>query len=513
MHEDETDDLLSVIRSRNLRIHRLLDIQRRIGSERNVRALPALVMSEITTLMDVDRTSLFLLDPHSMQLRATFAEGVDGKGIVVPLRMGIVGTAILRRSLTNIVNAYEHPYFNPEIDAASGYKTDSLLVAPIFSPNGKVWGCLELLNKATGRFTLADQAAIEDGANRAANQILNSRFDRAAAMLLIEELKQRTASDRGSVFLLNEHLGQLDSLYTDGDNGLHISLNLKLGIAGLAAVGNQTLLIPDAHADPRFDASFDLRTGYRTRNLLTVPLGDADGDVIGVVQAINKRAGDFSTEDVETLQSIAAIVGIAIENAQLLEDHDRQFHSVLEALAASIDAKDTLTSGHSQKVADIACAIGGLLSYTDSELDVLRVAAILHDYGKIGIDDRVLKKPGKLDDEEFTHMREHASLTYDILARIHFARKYTNVPLIASSHHENLDGSGYPQGLDSKEIPFMAKILAVADVFEALTADRHYRQGMSIEAAVGIIESEVGHKFDPNVVNALKTLIAKGDLS
>ncbi|MRR51832.1 MAG: HD domain-containing protein [Rhodocyclaceae bacterium] len=234
--------------------------------------------------------------------------------------------------------------------------------------------------------------------------------------------------------------------------------------------------------------------------------------MIGVVQAINKCGGDFSTEDVETLQSIAAIVGIAIENAQLLEDHDRQFHSVLEALAASIDAKDTLTSGHSQKVADIACAIGALLSYTDSELDVLRVAAILHDYGKIGIDDRVLKKPGKLDNDEFSHMQQHASLTYDILARIHFARKYTNVPMIASSHHENLDGSGYPRGLDSKEIPFMAKILSVADVFEALTADRHYRQGMSVTDALGIIESEVGKKFDPNVVGALKTLIAKGDL-
>jgi GAF domain-containing protein len=512
MYENDTDDLFSIIQARNLRIQRLLDIQRRIGSERNVRALPALVMSEIATLMDVDRTSLFLLDPYSMQLRATFAEGMNSS-IVVPLRMGIVGTAILRGCMTNIVNAYEHPYFNAEIDAVSGYKTDSLLVAPIFSPDGKVWGCVELINKATGRFTLNDQTIIEEGAARAASQILNSRFDHAAARLLIEDLKQDTDCDRGSVFLLNEPLGQLESLYTDGANDLHIRLNLKLGIAGLGAVSNQTLLIPDAHADPRFDASFDLRTGYRTRNLLTVPLGNADGEVIGVVQAINKRFGDFTTEDVETLQSIAAIVGIAIENAQLLEDHDRQFHSILEALAASIDAKDTLTAGHSQKVADIACAIGGLLSYTESELDVLRVAAILHDYGKIGIEDRVLKKAGKLDEDEYAHMKQHASLTYDILARIHFARKYTNVPMIASSHHENIDGSGYPRGFGTKEIPFMAKILAVADVFEALTADRHYRPGMSVDAAMGIIESEVGRKFDPNVVSALKTLIAKGDLS
>src|SRR3989338_8243800 len=131
----------------------------------------------------------------------------------------------------------------------------------------------------------------------------------------------------------------------------------------------------------------------------------------------------------------------------LFADQERQFHSMLDVLAASIDAKDGLTAGNSTNVSVIALAIGSELGFSSEELDLLRVAAVLHDYGKIGISDNVLKKEGRLDEEEFDHMKSHASLSEDILTRIHFTRKYRNVPMIAASHHECLDGSGYPRGL------------------------------------------------------------------
>jgi len=134
---------------------------------------------------------------------------------------------------------------------------------------------------------------------------------------------------------------------------------------------------------------------------------------------------------------------------------------------------------------------------------------LLHDYGKLGTDDNILKKPGKLTPEEFEHIKEHVVNTKNILNKMMFSRKYRTVPLFASRHHERLDGSGYPEGLTAGQIPFMAKIIAVADVFEALTAKRHYRDPMSVEEAFNILNQDVGTKFEGNVVEALKRYCKK----
>ncbi|OHC66545.1 MAG: hypothetical protein A2045_05055 [Rhodocyclales bacterium GWA2_65_20] len=492
------------------RIGHLLEIQRRVSQERSLERLPGLVMREVTELLAADRSTLFLLDGETMALRACFAEGVAAdNAIVVPLRMGVIGTAILARKTVNLVDAYQHPYFNPEVDAHSGYKTESLLVVPIANADGQVLGGIELLNKLTGRFTAADEKAVEAVAERLAA----AAIDAAAANRELAALRQRIECDRGTVFRLDPLAGQLVAVHADGADGARISLNMKLGIAGLVALTGQPLLIPDAHADPRFDASFDRRTGYRTRNILCVPLRGANADTLGVIQIINRRDGDFSAEDMALLTSVAGVVAIAVENALLFADGERQFHSLLETLAATIDARDTLTAGHSKRVALIACGIARELGFAENDLDVLNVSALLHDYGKIGIDDAVLKKEGKLDEREFAHIKLHAVLTFDILDKIRFSRKYRNVPLIASSHHEALDSSGYPRQFANREIPFMAKILAVADVFEALTADRHYRKGMAVEQALAILDAGVGKKFEGRLVVALKRYLDRGGLA
>ena len=489
---------------------KLIEIQHRIGVERDITRLPDIVMREVSELLDTDRSTLFLLDWETMQLRACFAQGIEGNTIVVPLRMGVVGAAILQRRILNIVNAHQHPFFNKNIDNQTGYKTDSVLASPIIGNDGTVLGGVELLNKTTGRFTQEDERILALVVQRLARLLQEGNLDKQLARNEMDALHEQIGFDRSSIFVPDKATGQLTALYSEGLEGKIITLNIKLGIAGLVALTNQMLLIPDAASDPRFDSSFDKHTGYHTRNMLCVPLRGANGEALGAIQIINKLSGDFSEQDVEILTGVAGIVSIAIENAMLLKDSERQFHSVLEALAASIDARDTLTAGHSQKVAEIAVGIGGAMGFTEADMDILRVSAILHDYGKIGVDDCVLKKNGKLDDAEFTHMKQHATITCDILEKIHFARKYRGVPLIASSHHEYLDGSGYPSGLNANEIPFMAKILAVSDVYEALTADRHYRKGMAPEQALSILQQNVdNHKFDGGVLAALRSFLAQ----
>lgn len=503
MDWDETDDLLALTRQvRNY--GKLVELQRRLGGEHDLSRLPALIMGEIAPMFDAERATLYLFDAHSMSFRALYAEGVDGPPISINLAMGLVGAAILSRKPINVANAYDHPFFNPLIDSFSGYRTESLLVVPVVDRQRKVTGAVELLNKVTGRFVDGDEAGLQAAVVEWASTLPEFPPAPAVAREFTETLKQRFRCDRASVFRVSVDGAELSAVHADGAGSDGISLSLQLGIAGFAAVTRQTLNIPDAAADPRFDPSFDARTGFRTRSVLCQPLVNPRGEVLGVLQVINKRHGAFEAEDETLLASVSGIAAIAIESAMLLADQDKQFHSLLAVLAASIDAKDPLTAGHSTRVSEYAEGIGRVLGFGDIELEVLRVAAILHDYGKIGIDDQVLKKPGRLSESEFGHIKQHASLTFSILDKIHFARKYRYVPLIASSHHEYLDGSGYPRGLAARDIPFMAKILTVADVFEALTADRHYRLGMSAEAAYEILDAGVGNKFDGNVVAALK---------
>ena len=495
---------IALLEAQNCRYRQLLDIHRRVGSERNLEKLLPLVMTEICRMLDADRSSLFLFDWKIMALRAKFAAGVENSAITVPLKMGIVGSAILGKKTVNIANAYDHPYFNSEIDQISGFHTESILVVPLLTPAGIAIGGLELINKHTGHFTATDEKRVNAAVRTLCEKLGNSSIERDFAKTLVDDLCTLCDCERGTLFMIDEARGKLISLYAEGVGNTGIELSLKLGIAGLVAVTGHELNIPDAAHDPRFDPSFDLKTGYQTRSILCVPILNKTGEALGVAQVINKCNGAFDENDRNALHDLINVVAIAIENAMLIEDQDNQFHSILAALAASIDAKDTLTAGHSTRVAELANGIARELDFSENSLDVLGVSAILHDYGKIGIDDAVLKKNGKLTSEEYGHIQQHSRMTHDILEKIHFARKYRNVPNIAAAHHECLDGSGYPWGLTSDEIPFMSKIITVADVFEALTADRHYRKAMTAEMAFTILDKGIGSQFDANVVAALK---------
>ena len=484
------------------KLQQLLEIEQRLSQELDLDRLVPLAMTETTRYMGADRSSLFLFDWKSMELSAKFAEGISQATINIPLRMGIVGTAILNRQTYNISNAYEHPYFNPELDQVLNFRTESILVAPVLDDTGRALGGIQLLNRDTGRFSADDQARAEAAAAGLAARMAD--LDATAARALTEELHRHIGCDRVTVFRLDASGGRLVSVYAEGVDHERIELGMNLGIAGLVAVTGQDMIVNDAQRDPRIDRQFDATTGYVTLDMMCLPVRARRGEVIGVVQVINKREGRFAQSDLEVMRSLVAVFAVFIENAMLLEDQDRQFHSLLEVMAASIDAKDRLTAGHSQRVAEIAGRIARELGFSERELDVLKVAALLHDYGKIGVDDAVLKKEGRLTAEEYEHIQHHAEMTYSILDKIFFARKYRAVPLIAGSHHEYLDGSGYPQKLTAKQIPFMSKVLTVADVFEALTADRHYRKGMTTETALAILNEGADKRFDRNVIAALE---------
>jgi HD-GYP domain-containing protein (c-di-GMP phosphodiesterase class II) len=238
-----------------------------------------------------------------------------------------------------------------------------------------------------------------------------------------------------------------------------------------------------------------------------------DGESIGVLAVDNPRSNrPLVNSDMSLLMGIAPMIGISVRNAEFIDARNRQFKSLLQLLAATIDARDSLTAGHSEKVTEYAVGICQEMGLPANYREMIRVAALLHDYGKIAVPDAVLKKNGRLTDEEYEVVKTHSEKTREILEQISFEGIFLQVPEIAGAHHEKMDGSGYPQGLKGKEIPLGARIIAVADFFEAITAKRHYREPMPLEAAFRLLHESSGKHFDRKVVKAFSRYFLKSHI-
>lgn len=240
-----------------------------------------------------------------------------------------------------------------------------------------------------------------------------------------------------------------------------------------------------------------------------------------VVAAQKIAAGDFSTRvETKNITEIGTLGESFNSMSDNLEEHihnlakaaqeNRElFVGTVKALAAAIDGKDKYTRGHSERVSRISAAIGQRLGMNDEEVETLRISALLHDVGKIGVSDAILNKPTALTDEEFEQMKSHPKVGYKIMAQIPAMKNY--LPGIYM-HHEMINGAGYPQGLKGAEIPLQARIISVADTFDAMIIDRPYQKGFSMEDTLNRIKSFVGTRYDGKVVEALVEACADGQI-
>ena len=310
-------------------------------------------------------------------------------------------------------------------------------------------------------------------------------------------------ADRATIFIVDRDKNELWSRVALGRGVGEIRIPVGVGIAGTVAKTGETINITDAYADSRWSSDSDKRTGYHTKSLLTFPMTGQNAQVIGVFQVVNKRGGPFTQLDEETLASLGASAAVAVENAQLIAEQKRLWETLIETLAVTIDARDQQTAGHSQRVTRYAEVIGKAMGLEGLDLEKLRAAALLHDYGKIAVRDRFLQKPGKLDDAEFAYMKAHAEKTGEFLAHLEFPRDMRDVPVMAAQHHERMDGHGYPRGLPAEQILVGARIVAAADVFDALTAPRYYKPAYPLAKTLEIMDGMAGNHLDPGVMTAV----------
>jgi adenylate cyclase len=324
----------------------LLDVMCMLAAERDLDMLLMKIMHQTSVVMDADRSTLFLVDETKQQLWSKVAEGAALSEIRIPLGSGIAGHVAKTGETVNIPDAYNDPRFNPDVDRRTGYRTRTILCMPMRSKDGKILGVLQVLNKRHGVFTHQDEellAAFASGVavtirNAMLNEEIRKRMQTSEILLnvmravsseleidqLLQKIVGKTSevmnADRCTLFLVDRVTGGLWSKVAQGAEMSEIRVPRGMGVAGHVALTGETVNIRDAYQDPRFNPEVDRRTGYRTRTILCMPLRNEKGEIVGVMQVLNKREGVFTEEDEQLLDALGSQTTIALENSRLFEE-------------------------------------------------------------------------------------------------------------------------------------------------------------------------------------------------
>lgn len=306
------------------------------------------------------------------------------------------------------------------------------------------------------------------------------------------------------VTLLDSKAQNLGRTFVGSDKHLKLVENVEIfpGDLDKFRPNHEFLLIKERQNLPPYISPF---IGREIGSFVLLPMF-LKKRVAGIITLGLLDSSTPNQEDLQQVRQLADQVAVALSNAQLLEDLDALNWGTLTALARAVDAKSPWTAGHSERVTETALKIGQVMGLAPHDLDDLHRGGLLHDIGKIGIPVSILDKPGRLDDTEFQLIRGHSGMGARILEPI---AAYAHAIPIVLQHHERFDGKGYPNGVAGTEISLGARILAVADVYDALVSDRPYRSGMEKERVVQIIKEEAGKQFDPDVVKAFLELMAQ----
>jgi len=339
------------------------------------------------------------------------------------------------------------------------------------------------------------------------SSVVNSSLDPdEVGRLVLKELRKAMGSGHASLFLMDEKSGRFTLAAADGF-GEDDMYNLKL-MGGWEVVTEymlkrkEPLVVDNIYEDAVFKLKKLPFSGERfpVESFLAVPL-ETRGKIIGALMVSSKGRSTrkFTEEDKNLLLALSNNIAIALLNARLYHKMKSLFLSTVTSLTRAIDAKDSYTSGHSERVMEYTVAIGREMNINGETLENLRLASLLHDIGKIGVRESILMKPAKLLGYERRQIRMHPSIGARIIESIDDSEVIRRGIL---EHHERYDGKGYPNRLKGKQISIEGRIIAVADVFDALTTDRPYQKGYSREDIFRKIQDEASSQFDPRVVTA-----------
>lgn len=338
--------------------------------------------------------------------------------------------------------------------------------------------------------------------------------------LIVREARRFTRAEGGSIYIRegdhlvfrvaqNEPLGI--GLDKDAKKGVFQNMPMtKNSMGGYVVLTGEVVNLPDVYEIPderpyKFFKGFDEQNHYRTRSMLTVPMVDQDGHILGALQLMNAKneKGEvvvFDPSVEELVRSLASQAAVSFKNAKLTEELKGAYLDTLFRLSVAAEFRDDDTAIHIKRMSRYCAVLGQADGWSSQEVEDFRVASQMHDVGKLGVPDAILQKPGKLTEEEFQVMKQHTIIGGKILGG-------SEAPLlklseqIALTHHEKIDGTGYPNRLKGDDIPLMGRIAAIADVFDALTSKRCYKPAFTFEKASDILKQGRGTHFDARLVD------------
>lgn len=340
---------------------------------------------------------------------------------------------------------------------------------------------------------------------------INKTLDR-----ILKRTHEFLAYDQG-VILMTDNMGRMIPHSYKTNSGVG-KFTVSSTLVSYVKNEKKGVISTDVAADQRFNVAESILL-EGVKSTIAVPIL-ADNELLGIMILYSlKMTNAFTRKDLGLITAIANLAAHIIRNTKLHDELKRSFDSSLRTLSATVDARHPLTAGHSERVTEVSTMVASQMGFSEEEIEKLKFAALMHDIGKIGIPDHILLKNGRYTRDEKSIMDTHPAKTKDILDNFYFPEALKSVPLIAASHHEKINGSGYPLALKGEQIPIAARILAVADVFDALTARRDYPKYVSektvshdplpLEDVIKIIKDGKGSQFDPSVVDAfLKCLPA-----
>ena len=387
------------------------------------------------------------------------------------------------------------------------------------------WSTAELEALRIAADTLA--AAIQRAEDRAALQRQIDRLDalrridlaitgsldlKVTLDVVLDQVNAQLEVDASCVLLLDpvsQRLGFLAGRGVQRAAFREIHLRSGEGFAGRAIMERAPVHVPeltDLETNTGF-RNFLLREGFRAYYALPLV---AKNEVKGVLETLHRSPLGITTEWREFAETLAGQTAIAIENASLFADLTRSnselrlaYDLTLDGWSRALDLRDDDTQGHTERVAELTIRLGRAMGMREEELVDLRRGALLHDMGKMGVPDAILRKPGPLTEEEWEVMRRHPVYAFELLSPIPFLRSALDIPYC---HHERWDGTGYPRGLKGEEIPLAARVFSVIDVWDALRSDRPYRRGRPSDLVRSMIREGAGTQFDPRVVEVFLAL-------
>lgn len=473
-----------------------------------------------------DKFGFLMMHPDRQELLVHPSyRGIDNiaKNRVVQLSQGITGRVAATGKPWRVPDVHKEPSYM-RVNASMR----SELCVPILGSDNRVLGVINAESVRVNAFTDADMrllntiagqtgTAIErlrlfeaEKAQRSQAEtlrevaaILGSAGDSASVLdLILEQLKRVVPFDSASIQLVKGDSLQLHAVAGNLDrNAIGFQLPIKKDkFAHPLLFEQRTVLYEDISHHPDW-----LRApgAENVKSWIGAPLR-VRGECIGVLTVDGYQPRQFTAGDAQLVATFAIHAGIALENARLLEEAQDAYVQTVSALASAIDVRDTYTSGHSQRLVDLAVETGRLLNCTAEELADIKWGALLHDIGKIGVPDEILRKPSSLEEAELEIIRRHPDIGARIVEPV---RNLASVAPIIRAHQERYDGTGYPLGLKGEQIPKIARIISVADAYVAMTDERVYRKALDREEAIEELKRCSGSQFDPEVVNAfLKVL-------